>query len=69
MLKVALRHFLNPCCLDVGSVIVAFDAHSSALCQAVGECGEQNTISQETSEPRGCSPLSGCNPGSGFSPT
>lgn len=33
MLKVALRHFLNPCFLDVGSVIVALGVHSSALCQ------------------------------------
>lgn len=47
MLKVALRHFLNPCFLDVGSVIVALDAHSSALCQSADECGEQSTFPGE----------------------
>ncbi|KAA8579297.1 hypothetical protein FQN60_007087 [Etheostoma spectabile] len=48
---------------DVSSVIVALDAHSSALrvSRSVRRAGRRF--------PRGCSPLSGCKPGSACSPT
>lgn len=47
MLKVALRHFLNPGFLDVACAIVAFGVHSSALCHLVDECEEQSTFPGE----------------------